>query len=103
MMIRVIFKTVAIVVLVVAGLSYVSYLKTGRFTMPIAFSKPDLQIPKISPPPVPMWGAEKTAVKKDQTVKKETAYKWQDSSGKWHYTTDPPGKGIAYEKIKALP
>ena len=102
-MIKIVFKTMAIMVLVVARLSYVSYLKTGRFTMPIAFSKPDLKVPKISAPPVPMWGAEKKTIKKNQTVKKEAAYKWQDSSGRWHYTTEPPGKGIAYEKIKALP
>lgn len=103
MIIKLVFKAVVVGVLFLAGWSYVNYLKTGRFAMPITLTKPDLQMPKLPSPSVPKWVADQTLFNKDPVVKIETAYKWQDESGKWHYATEPPQQGIKFEKIKALP
>ena len=103
MIIKLVFKTVVVGALVLAGWSYVNYLKTGRFAMPITLTKPDFQMPKMPSPSVPKWVTEKTPFNKDPVVKIETAYKWQDEFGKWHYATEPPPTGITFEKIKALP
>lgn len=88
-----IFKAAIIACLVLAGISYVNYLKTGKFAMPITFSKPELSIPKIKTPTLPSW----------QTEESKIAYKWLDQSGRWQYTSEPPKGDTPYETIKALP
>lgn len=84
-----IFKAVIIITLVLAGIVYVNYLKTGRF------SKPDLSMPKIKTPSLLNWGEEKN--------QNEIAYKWLDQHGNWQYSTEPPNVDTPYEKIKPLP
>ena len=31
------------------------------------------------------------------------AYKWQDSTGQWHYGTQPPPEGVKYEQMEVDP
>lgn len=90
-----IFKTVIIAILIVAGITYANYLKTGRFVIPAILSKPELSMPEIKTPSLPNWGEGKNQNK--------IAYKWLDQKGNWQYTSEPPKGGLAYEKIESLP
>lgn len=51
----------------------------------------------LYPERLPDW-ATRTSVGRD--LQTTTVYKWQDGSGAWHITDQPPPEGIGYESEK---
>ena len=49
---------------------------------------------KLHPENLPEWAA-RTGIGKD--LQTTTVYKWQDASGAWQITDQPPAAGIDYE------
>ncbi len=94
MIIRTLVKLVMVAVIVIAAISYLSYLKTGRWVLPDFVKKPDLRVPELKMPKVSMPDALTPAAK--------PAYKWQDADGAWHYTSEPPASGIPYTRVEPL-
>ena len=92
-MLKLTFKLLIIAALILAGIIYANYLKTGRFSLPAFFSRPEISVPTIKVPTLSKWPDKGSKV----------AYKWRDQSGSWQYTSEPPKDGVHYEEIEALP
>lgn len=81
-MIRVLFKALAVGVVIAAVIIYAAYLKTGRFYVP-AFS-------------MPHWFAGSPKMEALEAPDEPT-WRWREN-GQWHYGDKPP-VGTAAERI----
>ena len=88
---KLIFRSIAMLVVTVGVLSYGTYLMTGRIPWQgLRFKKPDIKIPDgLSLP------AQKAA--------KQQVYKWKDADGVWHFSSEPPTDNSVFEQLEIDP
>lgn len=89
---KLIFKSIAMLVVTVGVLGYGTYLMTGRFPWQgLRLSeKPDIKLPEGLTLP-----AQKAA--------KQLVYKWKDTDGVWHFSTEAPADGSVFEQLEIDP
>lgn len=90
MVVKLLFKSLLIVCLVIAIASYATYLKTGQFWVP-SFSTSNIKIPSVISSPK-MNTLPKLSELESSNQK---TYKWL-ANGQWHYGEAPP------EGVKAV-
>ncbi len=84
MLVKLLFKSVLIVCLAIAVVSYATYLKTGKFWLP-SFSTSNIKMPSVNSSPT--MSALPSLSEMDSSNQK--TYKWR-VNGQWHYGEAPP-------------
>ena len=84
MVVKLLFKSVLIVCLVIAIASYATYLKTGKFWLP-SFSTSNIKMPSVNSSPT-MSALPKLSEMDSSNLK---TYKWL-VNGQWYYGEVPP-------------
>ena len=85
-MFRLLLKSIAFTIVLIALLSYGLYLKTGSWIVPgldkllTLKTQFKLEKPKLKP----------ISVRNKAIAPNKKAYKWQDEKGVWHYDTKKP-------------
>jgi hypothetical protein len=94
------FKKLVLTALVIALLLPFTLLKNeqgGTLMSFSSFSLPDFKIPDFKMPDMPDMPSSKQLVPSvDGQRRQDIVYRWNDSEGNVHFTTEPPAEGIKY-------
>lgn len=118
MILKTLFKASMLLVIIVGGLSYVAYLRTGQNVFSLLQGTEQRADLESHIPPAPSLtkmpeavGNKLNQVMQDiansgsdpNTKPSKVVYKWQNSQGKWQYSNQKPPAGIVFQEVTALP
>lgn len=86
-------KLLVLILIVALVAVFLPVWKGGRPLLALSDLKSWLESPVERDFPMPDLGGREPAV----------FYKWRDDAGQVHYSTEPPGPGVAYEQVEVDP
>ena len=92
-MMRLLFKGFLLAFIVIGLSAYLGYVKTGKWPWDMMrFKAPDIAMPSL-----PKLGGD------SKSGETNLIYKWKDSEGGWHYSSELPEDGAVFEQIDVDP